>query len=38
MTLMRTALLDSGTATSSLTGKSVTGKRLNVGGLLTGNC
>jgi subtilisin family serine protease len=38
MTWMRTALLDSGTATTSLAGKSVTGKRLNVGGLLTGNC
>jgi subtilisin family serine protease len=38
MAWKRTALLASGTATSSLAGKSVTGMRLNVGGLLTGNC
>jgi subtilisin family serine protease len=38
MTWMRAALLAGGTATSSLAGKSVTGMRLNVGGLLTGNC
>lgn len=38
MMWMRTALLTSAVATTSLVGKSVTGKRLSVGGLLAGNC